>query len=61
MVAAIAIAFTLDPKAGRHAARIAPLLHSDEEAEVEAEAGIHTTHFADMAAPNAVRHTSLGP
>lgn len=54
MVAAIAIAFTLDPKAGRHAARIAPLLHSDEEAEVEAEAGIHTTHFADMAAPNAI-------
>lgn len=59
MVAAIAIACTLDPQAGRGHAHFASLLHSDDEADVEAAAGNHPAHFSDFPASNTVRFLKI--
>lgn len=52
MAVAIAVAATIDPASGRGSAALAPLLHSDDEADLEAAAC--STHFSDLPAPNLV-------
>ena len=52
MAVAIAVAATIDPASGRSSAALAPLLHSDDEADLEAAAC--STHFSDLPAPNLV-------
>eukprot|EP00208_Stichococcus_sp_RCC1054_P002415 CAMPEP_0206141142 /NCGR_PEP_ID=MMETSP1473-20131121/11913_1 /ASSEMBLY_ACC=CAM_ASM_001109 /TAXON_ID=1461547 /ORGANISM="Stichococcus sp, Strain RCC1054" /LENGTH=528 /DNA_ID=CAMNT_0053535571 /DNA_START=129 /DNA_END=1715 /DNA_ORIENTATION=+ len=50
LVVAVAVAATIDPACGRGSAALAPLLHSDDEADVEASAC--SQHYSDLPAPN---------